>query len=162
GLRGTLRHAALADRIDTSGPLEVLRQAHGFSITRPSEKWAVVPDNKLDHIILDGLIRSPDLLLVEPRPYRLLDAPGEHGHNVFGLDNFQDRVLADSQPAPRTPRGFQADDRPEPLARVTSVAVRESRSLPSLDGMQRKELIVDVRCSGQPWTFLIRLHRTPR
>src|SRR5579872_2104701 len=48
GLDAWVREHNLTERVDTSGPMEVVRVAKGFAITRPTEKWGQVLGNQSD------------------------------------------------------------------------------------------------------------------
>jgi hypothetical protein len=160
GLGGHLRERMLAGEVDTSGPLEVVVADRGFAITRPSEKWGQVRAGHLVDDAIGGLQLRRDLLLMQVARYCFVDVRVEAA-NGQGLDRWQDDVLAEFQPKPRQPFRFPAedDDEDDVLRTHTRAELKGSRRLPTADGVEGREMTVDVRRAGQHWRFIIRLYR---
>jgi hypothetical protein len=167
GLGGWMRERTLADQIDTSGPLEVVDAAKGFAITRPSEKWGQVPGGRFEDPAISGLQKGADLLLLQVARYAFLDVRSEPARGFGRLDQWEQQVLDDFQPRPRVPPGrrpFPAnpdddDEDDNPFRPPVRASLRESRELPQADGVQGREMVVDVQSAGQAWRFLVRLYR---
>jgi hypothetical protein len=159
GLGGHLRERMLAGEVDTSGPLEVVMVDRGFAITRPSEKWGRVHAGHLDDAI-GGLQQRRDLLLMQVARYSFVDVRVEN-NNGQGLDRWQDDILSELQPRPRQPMRFPAedDDEDDPLRLATRADLKGSRRLATADGVEGREMTVDVRRAGERWRFIIRLYR---
>src|SRR5262245_22832716 len=50
GVTEQVRSRVLESRIDYTGPLEVVREDHGFAVTRPSAKWGVAKADLLAEV----------------------------------------------------------------------------------------------------------------
>jgi hypothetical protein len=156
GLAGWLRERTNSEQVDTSGPLEVVLAAKGFAITRPTEKWGQVIGNQSDDPVVSGLQRNRDLLLEQVARYAFIDVRSQPRNAGLSLDECQDEVLGEfERQAPANP----FDDEDEGVRRVVRPQLRESRRLAAADGVEGRELVVDARCGGQPWRFIIRLYR---
>src|SRR5262249_27503533 len=59
---GWVRERTLAARVDTGGPLPV--PGTGYTITRPSERWGKVKDNRSDDAAVWDLQANRDLVLM--------------------------------------------------------------------------------------------------
>jgi hypothetical protein len=156
GLAGWLRERTASEQVDTSGPLEIVRAAKGFAITRPTEKWGQVAGNRSDDPVVSGLQNNRDLLLMQVARYAFVDVRAQPRNPALNLDEYQDEVLAEleRQPAPNL-----FDDEDEGFRRVVRAQLRGSRRLAAENGVEGRELTIDTRCAGQPWRFLIRLYR---
>jgi hypothetical protein len=157
GLDTWVRERAMSDEVDTSGPLEVVLGAKGFAITRPTEKWGQVLGNQSDDPAVSGLQRNRDLLLMQVARYAFLDVRAVPRGNFVSLDQCQDDILAEFD-SRRRPNPFDDEDG-EDFPAVLHAQLRSSRRLPDKDGAEAREMVVDVRCTGQPWHFVIRLYR---
>jgi hypothetical protein len=168
GLGGFLRERTLSQRIDTSGPLEVVDGDDGFAITRPSEKWGKVPGQRSDDPIVSGWQKQLALLLLQPARNAFIDVRNEPGRG-FTLEQWQQQVLDEFTPRPRVPGGrprapFGDDDEDDVdvFALHTRATLVKSEKLGPADGVDRREMVVDVNAAGQHWRFLIRLYRRDR
>jgi hypothetical protein len=155
-LESWLHERTLARKLDTSGPLEIVQAIKGFAITRPTEKWGQVQDNESDDPDVGAFQENLDLLLLRMKWHSFIDVrvlpPG-----LFGtLDQWQKEILAEfeTRHQPRNP--FEDDD-----AFPNAVRVRQLRQqrLPPKDGMEGREIEVEVRSAGKPWQILVRLYR---
>jgi hypothetical protein len=157
GLENLMREKFMAEQVDTSGPLEVVQGAKGFAITRPSEKWGQVAGNRSDDPAVSLLQTNLDLLLLQVAHHAFLDVRTLPPGNIRSLDQCQDEILAEFEirPRPANPFGEEDDDWPAALhARLLT-----SRQLETKDGVEGREMEVDVRSAGQSWHFTIRLYR---
>jgi hypothetical protein len=164
GLGGWLREKAMADQIDTSGPLEVVVAAQGFAITRPSEKWGQATANALEDPILAGLQKDRDLLLVQPARNAFVDVRVVRNSKGFTVDSCHQEVLKELESVPDNPfLDGDDEDVPQPRrpGRASTVKVESSRQLPALDGAEGRELIVDIHRAGQAWRFVVRYYKKP-
>ena len=163
GLGGWLREKAMADQIDTSGPLEVV-SAKDFAITRPSEKWGQAAPGGLDDPILSPLQKDRDLLLVQPARNAFVDVRVDRKNKFRRFDQCREEVMQEFQNVPDNPL-FDPDEEEAPPrrrpGRASSVSVAASRQLPALDGAEGQEMVVDVHRAGQAWRFLVRFYNKP-
>jgi hypothetical protein len=159
GLGGWMRERSMTTALDTSGPLEIVRR--GYAITRPSEKWGQVPGGRLDDPAVGGMQQGRDLLLMQAARYSFVDVKAEANLGGMSLDQWQREVVDEFQPHLRRAvrKGLFDDDDDEPLAVRTSATVVESKRLPDANGVEGREVIVDVHRAGQRWRFVIRLYR---
>ncbi len=157
GLEAWMRERNLARNIDTSGPLEIVQAAKGFAITRPTEKWGRVPNEESgDPAVIDHQDQL-DLLLMQMAQHAYIDVRKLPGGPFRTLDQCKGEILSEfeEQHPPRNP--FEDDDdafRPGVRDRQPG-----ERRLDAKDGMEGREMEVEVRCAGKPWIFLIRLYR---
>ncbi len=110
GLEGLVRERTLAQQVDTSGPMEIVRGAKGFAITRPSEKWGQVSGNQSDDPAVSPLQRDRDLLLLQAARYAFLDVRTRPRGHFRTLDQCQDDILAEFEAPHRPPSPFGEDD----------------------------------------------------
>ncbi|HWG43647.1 MAG TPA: DUF4190 domain-containing protein [Gemmataceae bacterium] len=157
GLENLMREKFTAEQVDTSGPLEVVQGAKGFAITRPSEKWGQVAGNQSDDPAVSLLQRNRDLLLMQVARYAFLDVRTLPPGNIRNLDQCQDDILTEFENRPRQANPFAEDDDDFPAA--IHARLLASRQLETKDGVEGREMDVDVRSGGQPWRFTIRLYR---
>jgi hypothetical protein len=157
GLDTWVRERNMAEQVDTSGPLEVVLGAKGFAITRPTEKWGHVLGDQSDDPVVSGLQRDRDLLLMQVTRYAFIDVRMVPRGQFVSLDQCQDDILAQFDTR-RRPRPFDDED-DEDFQPILHAQVRANRRLPDKDGAEAREMEVDVRCTGQPWHFVIRLYR---
>jgi hypothetical protein len=152
GLGGWIRGRALAPYVQTDGPIEIVDT--GFAITRPSEKWGRIEANRVDDPFIRRFHEPGALMLVHPGEFAFLDV-----HSVDDrkpLEAVADDILAAFQPARHAPQfPFRDEDDFLPPARAT---LKRSIDLPEKDGMEQREMEVDVRYLRQEWRFLIRLY----
>ncbi len=158
GLEAWMRERNLARNIDTSGPLEIIQAANGFAITRPTEKWGKVPNEDSGDPAVIDFQEDLDLLLMQMAQHAYIDVRKLPGVGPFPtLDEYKGEILSEfgQQHRPRNP--FEDDDADfRPAVRVRQLG---ERRLEVKDGMEGRELEVEVRCAGKPWLFLIRLYR---
>lgn len=156
GLDGWLRQRTLAQDVDTSGPMEIVRGAQGFAITRPTEKWGQVQGNHSGDPAVFGLQMHRDLLLMQVARHAFLDVRVLPRNNFLTLEQCENDVLAEFKN--QRPSHFGEDD-DEDFPQVGNAQVRRSQKLPPRDGADAREVIVDARCAGHPWHFVIHLYR---
>lgn len=157
GLESWMRERTLGQKLDTSGPLEVVRGNKGFAITRPTEKWGQVPGNDSEDPTVTEFQSNLDLLLMQMARHAYIDVRMRPFDLFRTLDQCETEILSDFELSrqPRNPFEDDADEfRPAVRARRLS-----QRRLEPKDGMEGREMEVEVRCAGKPWLFLIRLYR---
>lgn len=155
GLESWLRERTLTQGVDTSGPLEVVRILEGFAITRPTEKWGEVLGNDSDDPAVGAFQEQLDLLLMQIARHAFIDVRTLPVGPFQNLDQCESEVVAEFE-AHRRPRDpFDDDD----LHRAVRVRRLGARGLDAKDGMEGREVEIEVRCAGKPWLFLIRLYR---
>jgi hypothetical protein len=154
GLDTYVRERTMASQIDTSGPMEIVLGLKGFAITRPTEKWGQVRGNQTDDPSVSSLQRDRDLLLMQVTRYAFIDVRTLPRGQFRSLDQCQDDVLAEFE-AQRPGHFGEDDDDFQPPSRVR---LQASRPLENKDGTEVRELVLDVRRTGQSWHFLIRLY----
>lgn len=157
GLGTWLRERSLAQNIDTSGPLEVVQAFAGFAITRPTEKWGQVPDQDSGDPAVGGFQEQLDLLLMQMARHAFIDVRTLPVGPFRALDKCEADILREFE-AQHRPRNLLDDDDEDfhPAVRVRRLG---ERRLDSKDGMEGREMEVEVLCAGKPWHFLIRLYR---
>ncbi len=155
GLDTWVRERTMAQQVDTSGPMEIVLGLKGFAITRPTEKWGQVRGNQSDDPAVASLQHDRDLLLMQVARYAFIDVRTLRGP-FRSLDQCQDDVLAEFE-APQRASHFGEDD--EDFQPPSRARLQASRPLESKEGAEGRELIVDVRRTGQSWHFVIRLYR---
>lgn len=153
GLDTWLRESTLSQKLDTSGPLEVVRGMQGFAITRPTEQWGQVQDNDSDDPAVGVFQDQLDLLLMQMKQHAYIDVRKLPVARLQTLDQCGAEILA-SLETRRSRDPFDEDD-------LQPVRVRRlnERRLDARDGMEGREIEVEVRCARKPWHFLIRLYR---
>jgi hypothetical protein len=158
GLSDWMRERTTAEEVDTSGPLEVMVAAKGFVITRPTTKWGRVPNNRSSDPLMSDLQRNLDLLLEQVARNAFIDVRRQPVKGFVDLEQYEHDVLAEfTQHQPANPLDDDDDDFPQQLTRVTSHQSRRLAAAP--EGVEGREMTVEVRRNGQPWRFLIRLYR---
>jgi hypothetical protein len=150
GLGSPTHLSQLSQDISTSGPLEIALPDKGFALTRPSASWGRARGDDVDDLIVSQLLDEPDLLLVQPARYLIVEA--RVADSGISLDRCRDELLS----------VLRVGRRDMPLAgpRDVQPTIRETRVLPAENWAERRELLVDVRCGSQPWTMLVRLQKT--
>ncbi len=156
GLETWLRERTLSQKIDTSGPLEIVQGIKRFAIARPSEKWGQVQDNQSDDSAVGDFQDNLDLLLMQIPRHAFIDVQVVPAGPFQTLDSCTAEVLAEfeKQHHPRNPFDDDEDFRADPRLRRLS-----DQRLDAKDGMEGRHLEIEVRCAGKPWRFLIRLYR---
>ena len=170
GLGGALRRTQMADQldpVDAKTPLEI--QESGFSISRPTVKWARAKKG-FQYLLVQPLLRADSLLLlVQPDLYAFIDVQSEANVRIGpAVEEFiLNRLKQDSnQPAldktKTAPKlggmgNDDEDDSPE-ITRVTSVKiVGTPKTLPQEAGVQQaNEMTAEVAVDGKRWTVLVR------
>jgi len=159
GVAGAMRKRMLAGQVDTTGKLETIDQAKGFTISRPSKEWGIAPTKDIEDPLLRPLLhKDADLLLVQVSLYVFVDVRSHVINNARSLDQAQQNVLEEFRPEQadlRLPRGARD---PDDFLHPTNYVVKNSRELPVADGIQGREVQVEVTCGGRPWHFLIHLY----
>lgn len=163
-LGGRLREGMLRDQVDTTGPLTIRRDAAGFVITRPSDRWGVARQGPIEDVVVRALANDSDLFLVQTAHYAFVDVRRQ-SRAAATLHGCEAEVVAGLtlQPGPalEIPDTRRA---PETQARRRGSQVLPPPRNEQGEEMTRvggRELLVEVTCGQQVWTFLIRLYRTP-
>jgi hypothetical protein len=157
GLESWVRERTLARKIDTSGPLEIVQGKLGFAITRPSEKWGQVPNQDSGDPAVGYFQDQLDLLLIQLSRHAFIDVRALPLFPRHSLDECEQDILAgfEVQHRPRNPFNDDEDD----FLHAVRMRRLGERPLEARDGMEGRQMEVEVRCAGKPWHFLIRLHR---
>jgi hypothetical protein len=153
GLGGWMRERSLAGQIETGGSLEVSVADSGFALTRPSVKWATVPAGHVDDASIAYVQKDLDLLLVQPARYAFLDVRRVSAVGLFALESWREQVIGELEVRQR--RGPVAPDDDEAPRLPARALVRQSRRLPTTNGLQGWEMALDV---GR-WHYVVRLYR---
>jgi len=157
GLEAWMRERNLARNVDTSGPLEIIQAVKGFAITRPTEKWGKVPNEDSGDPAVIDFQEDLDLLLMQMAQHAYIDVRVVLGRPFRTLDQCKGEILSEFEAQHRPQNPFEdEEDAFRPAVRVRRLG---ERRLDAKDGMEGREIEVEVRCAGKPWLFLIRLHR---
>jgi hypothetical protein len=156
GLESWLREQTLAQKVDTSGPMEIVRAIQGFAITRPTEKWGQVRGNDSEDPAVGAFQENLDLLLMQMKWHAFIDVRMMPVVPLQTLDQCEAETVADFEMQRRPRNPFDDDDDLRPTTRVQRLGQRQ---LEAKNGMEGREIEVEVRCAGKPWHFLIRLYR---
>lgn len=159
GLGGRFREMQLADQLDRSGPMEVVRADKGFSLTRPTERWGVALGNQIDEPALAVLQKHRDLVLVQPALFACVDVAVETRGKFFNLQAVQEELLNELRADPQN-QPVRFDDEEDKLFRITQVVAQTAHDLPALGDAEGREMTVDLRCGGQAWRLAYRFYRT--
>ena len=154
GVGDQLRKQMLDGRVDFSGPLEIVRLADGFKISRPSDKWGVArPD------LVQELNNQSLLVLVNTAKDAYVDITALAGAGQ-SLDQLRQRIVTAFQEEENGDGfgGRQGGD----FRQVSGLKVRDNQRLPDHDGCQVAEIVLEARVMGQPLTYLIRVVKEPR
>lgn len=135
-----------SQQVDRSGDLEIRRPDDGFAITRPSRSWGVAKRELAQELADDA-----DLVLVHPGKDANIAVNSEDlGRRTF--EAYRDEIV-DKYRKP-------ADDE-FPFGKPKKVAkdfqLRQNQRLPSENGLEMAEVLLDVRRDGQLNTYLIRI-----
>jgi hypothetical protein len=162
GLGGSMRQVAWAEQLDRNGPMEIIRKERGFAITRPTEKWGVALNNQIEgEPILEAIQKNRDLVLVQPAFFTCVDVRVDNRRDVRSLDDLGEPILRELQGDQQQPMNKWGNPDPEKefkfIQQVKQVGT--SKDLPKLNGVAGKEMLVDMRCAGQPWEMVIRYYK---
>jgi hypothetical protein len=133
-----IRDRVIAGQVDRSGPMEIVRPADGFAITRPSRAWGVPSD---DFIQTQDLIPGDGLLLFNPAKNAFLQVQ-RHRPGRMSLDEYRRQFLDEYRQG--FPRGF------------SDFHERDTRLLPPKDGADIVEVRFDVKHGLQNLTYWVR------
>jgi hypothetical protein len=151
GLDSILREPQWAGKLDYSGPLEVIRSKEGFAITRPSEKWGIYND---PHFEFANWVR-PDLLLVNIAEDGYLIVWPILVPNQWNLESCRQRALDEF----RTGDLLTGPSRSKLNLHATRFEVQRTKQLPTMNGTEGVEMLVDKSVGGQHRTYLFRVLR---
>jgi hypothetical protein len=112
--------------------------------------------NQSDDPVVSGLQRDRDLLLMQVARYAFIDVRAVPGGQFKSLEQCLDDILAQFD-SNRPPNPFEDDD--DAFQPALRARLRGNRRLPDKDGAEAREMEVEVRCTGQPWHFVIRLYQ---
>jgi hypothetical protein len=155
GLETWMRERIMTRKIDTRGPLEVVQALKGFAITRPTEKWGQVEDNESDDPAVGAFQNDLDLLLMQLPRHAFIDVRALQGAAFQTFDQSEAEILAEFEIQRHNP--FEEDD--DDFRPATRVRRLGGGRLTAKDGMEGRELVLELRCGGKPWLVLIRLYR---
>lgn len=154
GVGDQFRKQMLSGRVDFSGPLEIVEQAQGFKITRPSDHWGVAKPDLVQELNNESL-----LMLVNTAKDAYVDVNRMTG-NGRSLDQLRQSVVTAFKEE-ETGDGF-GGRRSGDFRQVSDLKVRDNQRLPDRDGCEVAEIVLDVRVMGQQLTYLIRVVKEPR
>jgi hypothetical protein len=154
GVGGWLRQRTMAERVDTSGPLEI-DLGKGWSITRPSEHWGRVRGDRSDDPAVHPLQKDRELLLLHLQRNIYVDVRSDSVDN----DSVDWLIRRDFGLAKDRPPWQEPDEEDEPQFGQTKLGPPQCTSLPAVDGWEVTEAQVNVRRGGQPWHFVTRVYR---
>ncbi len=143
-------------QVDTSGPLEIVRGAKGFAITRPTEKWGQLPDNPSSDPVVSHLQRNLDLLLMQVARHAFIDVRKMWGGRFHTLEQYQNDILAEFE---NNHRHNPFDEDEDPFLPANRVHLQASRRLAPRNGAEVREMEVEVHHGRQVWHFRIRLYQ---
>jgi hypothetical protein len=166
GVGRYFRSSQWADKVDLGGPMEVtLQKDHRVlcTLTRPSQEWGVVRDNRLGHGVVDSLRTSgADLLLMQTARFAFVDvAERSSGNAPRMVDEFTSKDLEDEIKDAKPEAQNPIDPRPaaSPLGsrvKVQDAQVKQEGKLEKDGNLVRRDFLVEVTCGDQPWTMLVR------
>jgi hypothetical protein len=150
GVGEGLREVDMGREVERGGPLETRRPAANFVITRPGPKWYIAKPSLAERfgysntdLVLVNLAR-PAYVGVETTPEATLDAARDEL-----LRRYRDN-------------GGAWDFRRNRLQpRRSGLVVRHDKRLPSSRGLERAELLFDVKVDGTLYTFLVHVLHDP-
>lgn len=156
GLESWMRERTMTQKLDTTGPLEIVQGIKGFAITRPTEKWGQMHGNASDDPAVGVFQNNLDLLLMQLPRHAFIDVRALPGGPLQTLDQCEADILSDFE-TPRQPRDlFEDDEDFHPPVRMRRLG---SHRLAGVDGMEGRQAEAEIRCAGKPWHFIIRLYR---
>jgi hypothetical protein len=164
GFAGWWRQKTLADQVKTGGSLEIVENQRGFSITRPSDKWAVSTTRDADDPAVKALAsRTGDLLLVNVTRPVYLDVQAE-ANNFRPLREREQDLLGEWGMDPDLGFGVRGFGRfpaqpDSPFQPRIDRSTLQMRDLEVLNG-QGRELEMDLTVANQRWHMLVRLYST--
>jgi hypothetical protein len=156
GLESWLRERTIGEKIDTSGPQEIVRGDQGFAIKRPNENWGLVPGSDSNDPAVSLFQNHLDLLLMQMARHAFIDVRRLPVVPFRSLDQYESDVLGDLEGQHPPRNAVEEDDEFHPPVHVRRLS---QRRLSLDDGIEGREIEVEVRCAGKPWHFLIRLYR---
>ena len=167
GLGSSMRRYQMADQlepIDPKAPLEI--KANGFSLTRPSLKWAKAK-KEFQYLLIEPLLRKDALLLlVQPDLNAFMDVQAEAGGRIASFEEtLVNQLRPQSGPANEQvkPNLQGGDDQQEPqLLAITDVAVNERKNNLPVDDPnveEAQERTLALKLGGKPWTLLARAYQ---
>ncbi len=133
--------------MDRTGPLEIVRPADGFAITRPSRAWGVAKPEFIEQLHAD----EADLVLANPLKDAYIQVTRREAGRQ-GLDAYRETFLNEFRDAkPAQPAKNLGD-----LLRFTEFRLRQSKRLPNLGTAEVMETTFDVKLAGQALTYVAR------
>lgn len=135
-----------SQQVDRSGELEVRRPNNSFTITRPSRSWGVAKQE-----LAREMASGADLVLAQPGKVAYIAVFSEQLEGRT-LEQYRDDVLENYRKPQDDPT------RTKKVKIVKDFQIRQNQRLPSADGRETAEVLLDVRCDGQlTTTYLIRI-----
>ena len=157
GLETWLRKRAMTAKVDTSGPMEIVEGAKRFALTRPNEKWGRVEGDRGDDEAVSSLQSDLDLLLMQVSRHAYIDVRTLKAGRFPTLDQCELELLGEINAPPQAGHFGEEDDLD--FAPPLTAKRIDGRRLEVKDGMEGREMEVEIRCGGKKWMFLIRTYR---
>lgn len=132
-----LRERVLARDLDRSGPLEVVRPADGFAITRPSAKWG----------IMQGPNAEGKVMLAHPAKDCAVAVFVNDVPRWQTLEQCRDELI----------QGFRQQANNPGQARTSDFQLKYHKRLPDQAGLEAEEVCVNLRIFGNRLTYLARV-----
>jgi hypothetical protein len=146
GVGEGIREADMGREVERGGPPEIRRTTANFAITRPGPKWFVAKPSLAERL---GYTET-DLVLVNlARPAYV----GVERTADATLDSGRDDLLRRY----RESRPTWDNDFKKRQSHFSGLVVRENKRLTSSGGLERAELLFDVKVDGAMFTFLARV-----
>lgn len=143
-----VRELLMGKQVDRSGALEVTRKEDDYAVTRPSPRWGVAKKE-----LAARLVPLSSLVLIDLDRDGYLDVSVDRLDWGRTLEQYRDDVVKNL----RDEDDFGGKRKSGP--RGSPPEIRQQTRLPNDRGLERVEVLVDVRLTGQPMRFLIRVVR---
>jgi hypothetical protein len=153
GLDAVLREPQWAGKLDHDGPMEVVRAAEGYSITRPSRDWGVFRQRR-DGWNNFGMRDNETVLLVNPKESGYIVCVPRTVPEQWTLEECRQRAEQDFANMDLT-----ANNEAKRLGLRGKLRVHSTRALPPVGDAERIEMLVDKQSRGQDRTFVLRVIR---
>lgn len=148
GLGDAVRERIIGGEVERDGPLEVKRPGNGYAITRASPRWTVATP-ALAEKLTDN---RTDLVLVNLSRDAYIDIGTETLGADTSFDDYRESVLDRFREGRQKPENFGKFQ-----TRFTNLRVRRQERLPATEDVENAEILLDVKMSGVPLTYLLRM-----
>jgi hypothetical protein len=146
-----VREELNAGQLDYSGPLEIVREEENFAITRPSAKWGVARGASEEAPSDDSLLLGN---LGKDAYVQVLVEAVTAGQS---LERCKEEVIASL----RDSKKYGLIQNKQVPVRTSKFTVRDSRQLETVNGLERLEVLIDLRLAGQPMSYIVRIAKRP-